>query len=64
MTFKTLVEALNLQLIINDGYQVAFDYATDAETFIELAKEEGIKVYADFIRDSKTGKYYIYEKRY
>jgi len=64
MTFKTLVETLGLQLINNNGYSVTFEYATEAEAFVELAKEEGIKVYADFIRDFKTKKYYVYERRY
>jgi len=64
MTFKTLVETLGLQLINNDGYSVTFEYATEAEAFVELAKEEGIKVYADFIRDFKTKKYHVYERRY
>lgn len=64
MTFKTLVETLGLQLINNNGYSVTFEYATEAEAFVELAKEEGIKVYADFIRDFKTKKYHVYERRY
>lgn len=64
MTFTELANGLGLTVNHDNGYYVTFDDYREAEVFVALAHDCNVKIYADFIRDSKTNKYFIYERRY